>query len=122
MKQTDPTVRCDVDQILKNQKSWSEKPTSVDMEQVKELLELMRGMKMRGVVVAVNFILRRIYPYKERAHPGFDVKGDTDGTRERTERLTKEAVLHRSAELFAPNVPFSVPGQPKAFNYTNPPP
>ena len=53
---------------------------------------------------------------------GFDFKGDTDGTRERMERLTKEAVLHRAAELFAPNAPFSVLGQPRAFNCTNPPP
>ena len=41
---------------------------------------------------------------------GFDFKGDTDGTRERTERLTKEAVLHRAAELFTPNMPYSMPG------------
>ena len=50
------------------------------MEQVKELLELMRGMKMNGVVVVVNFIMRRLQPYKERAHPGFDFKGDTNDT------------------------------------------
>ena len=87
-----------------------EKPISANMEQVKELLELIRGMKMSGVVVAVNFILRRIQPYKERAHLGFDFKGDTDGTRERMERLTKEAVLHRAAELFAPNMSYTVPG------------
>jgi len=30
------------------------------MEQVKELLELMRGMKMNRVVVAVNIIMRHI--------------------------------------------------------------
>ena len=30
------------------------------MDQVKELLELMRGMKVNGVVVAVSFIVRRI--------------------------------------------------------------
>ena len=30
------------------------------MEQVKELLEIIRGMKMSRVVVAVNFILRHI--------------------------------------------------------------
>jgi len=30
------------------------------MEQVKELLELIRGMKMSEVVVVVNFILRRV--------------------------------------------------------------
>ena len=64
------------------------------MEQVKELLVLMRGMKMSGVVVALNFIMRRVLPCNERAHPGFDFKGDTDGTQERTERLTKKAMLH----------------------------
>ena len=60
MKQSHPTIRCDVDQVPENQRSWSEKPTSADMEQVKELLELMRGMKMNGVVVVVNFIMRRV--------------------------------------------------------------
>ena len=77
---------------------------------MKELLELMRGMKMSGVVVAVNFVLHHVQPCKERAHTGFDFKGDTDGTRERTENLAKEAVLHWAAELFAPNVMFSVLG------------
>ena len=50
------------------------------MEQVKDLLELIRGMKMNGVVVAVRFIVRRVQPCKERDHLGFDFKGDTDGT------------------------------------------
>ena len=67
-------------------------------------------MKMNGVVVAVNFIMHCIQPCKERAHLGFDFKGDTDDTQERTERLTKEAMLHRAAELFAQNVPYSVLG------------
>ena len=80
MKQNHPAIRCDVGQILENQRSWSEKPTSANMEQVKELLGLVKGMKMDGVVVAVSFIVRRIQPSKERAHPGFDFKGDTDGT------------------------------------------
>jgi len=62
MKQSHPAIRCDVDQIPENQRSWSEKPTSANMEQVKELLELIRGMKMNGVVVAVNFIMRRVQP------------------------------------------------------------
>ena len=77
---------------------------------MKELLELIRGMKMNGVVVAVSFIVHHVQPCKERAHSVFDFKGDTDGTRERTERLTKEAVLRWAAELFAPNMSFSVPG------------
>ena len=80
MKQTNSAIRCDIDQISENQRSWSEKPTSADMEQVKELLKLMMGMKMSRIVVMVNFILRRIQPCKERAHASFDFKGDTDGT------------------------------------------
>ena len=77
------------------------------MDKVKELLKLMRGVKVNGVVVAVSFIVRRIQPCKERAHPGIDYRGDDDGTRERTERLTKKIVLEQAAELFAPSASFS---------------
>ena len=89
---------------------------------MKELLELMRGMKTSGVVVAVNFILRRVQPCKERAHAGFDFNGDTDGTRERMKNLMKEAVLHQATKLFASNVSYTVLRQPKPFNCTNSPP
>ena len=92
------------------------------MDWVKELLELMRGTKVNRVVVVVSFIVRRIQPCKERAHAGFDFKGDTDGTWEMIERLTKEDVIPQAAQLFAPNRPFSVLGQTRAFNCTNPSP
>ena len=52
----------------------------------------------------------------------FDFKGDTNGTQERMDNLVKEAVLHQATELFAPNVSYTVLGQPKPFNCTNPPP
>ena len=58
----------------------------------------------------------------ERAHTGFDFKGDTDGTRERTKKLSRDDVIRRPTELFALNASFSVQGQTKAFNYMNPPP
>ena len=60
---------------------------------MRELLNLIKGMKMNGGLVAVSFIVRRVQPCKERAHTGFDFKGDTDGARERTERLSKEDVI-----------------------------
>ena len=62
----------------------SEKPSSADMDQVRELLGLINAIKMNGVPVTASFIVRRVQPCKERAHVGFDFKGDTDGTRERT--------------------------------------
>ena len=58
----------------------------------------------------------------ERAHAGFDFKGDTDGTRERTERLSWDDVLEQAVELFAPNASFSMSGHTKPFNCTSPPP
>ena len=122
MKQSHLAIRCDVDHVPENQKSWSEKPTSADMDWVKELLELMRGTKVNRVVVVVSFIVRRIQPCKERAHAGFDFKGDTDDTRERTERLSRDDVLEQATELFSLTTSFSMSGQMRHFKCTNPPP
>ena len=87
-----------------------------------ELLDLIRGMEIRGELVAASFIVRRVQPCKERAHPGFDYRGDDDGTWERTERLTKKNVQERAVELFAPNISFASPKQTRAYNCTYPPP
>ena len=89
---------------------WSERPSSADIEQVRELLGLIKGMKMNDELVASSFIVRRFQPCKERAHTGFDFKGDTDGTRQRSERLSKDDMLERAAWIFAPNALFSVSG------------
>ena len=83
---------------------------------------MIRGMKMSGVVVAVNFILRRVQPCKERAHAGFNFKGDTNGTRERTEMLSRDDVQEWATELFAPFASFNVSGITRHFSYKNPPP
>ena len=122
MKQSHPAIRCDVHHIPESQKSWLEKPNSTDIEQVRELLYLIKGMEINDKLVVASFIVRRVQPYKERAHIGFDFKGDDDGTRERTGRLTRDDVLERAIELFTPNASFSVSRQMRAFNYTNPPP
>ena len=60
MKQSHPAIRCDIDHVLKNQRSWSENPSSADMEQVRELLDLIKGMKINGGPVAASFIVRRV--------------------------------------------------------------
>ena len=72
--------------------------------------------------MAASFIVCRIQPCKERAHPGFDYRGDDDGTQERTEPLTKKNVVEQAAELFTPNISFAWPKQTRAFNCTNLPP
>ena len=115
MKQSHPTICCDVHHI-------PEKPNNADMEQVTELLDLIKGVEIRGELVTTSFVVRHVQPCKERAHLGFDYRGDDDGTQERMEWLMKQIVLEQAAELFAPNAPFSWPRQTRAFNCTNPPP
>ena len=92
MKQIHPAIRCDTNHVLESQRSWSETPSSTNMEQVRELLGLIKGMSTNGRSVAVSFIVCRIQPYKERAHPAFEFKGETDGTRERSEMLSRDVV------------------------------
>ena len=60
MKQSHPAVRCDADHISKSQKSWSKMPSSADMEQVRELLDLIKGVKTNGGLVAASFIVHRV--------------------------------------------------------------
>ena len=51
---------------------------------MRELLGLIKGVKTNGGLVVASFIVRRVQPCKERAHAGYDFKGNTDGTQERT--------------------------------------
>ena len=60
MKQSHPAICCDADHIPESQKSWLERPNSVDMEQVREVLGLIKDVKTNGGLVAVSFIMRRI--------------------------------------------------------------
>ena len=80
------------------------------MEQGKELLGLIKGMKTNGGLVTASFIVRHIQPYKERAHAAFDFKGETDGTQERTEMLSRDVVQEWPVELFAPLASFHLLG------------
>ena len=47
MKQSHPAICCDADHILESQKSLLERPNSADMEQVRELLGLIKGVKTK---------------------------------------------------------------------------
>ena len=87
-----------------------------------ELLDLIKGLELRGELVAASFIVRRIQPCKERAHPGFDFRGDDDGTWESTEWLSKKEVISWATELFSSNTSFIWLKETKSFNCTNPSP
>ena len=97
-------------------------PRNADMDQVKELLDLIWGVNINGGLVVVSFISCRIQPCKERAHPSFEFKGETDGTRERLEMLSRNVCEERAAELFALFASFKMSGYSKPFNCKNLPP
>ena len=59
-KQSHPAVRCNADHISESQRSWLELPSNDDMEQVKELLGLIKSMRTNGGLVAASFIVRRV--------------------------------------------------------------
>ena len=122
IKQSHPAVHCDANHIPESQRSWSEKPSSADIEQVRELLALIKGMRTNDRLVAASFIVHRVQPCKERAHPAFEFKGETDGTRERPEMLSRNVCEGRAAELFAPFSSFNMSGYTRPFNCKNLPP
>ena len=122
IKQSHPAICCNADHISESRRSWSETPNSIDMEQVRVLLALIRGVRTNGGLVAASFIVRRVQPCKERAHPAFEFKEETDGTRERPEMLSRNVCEERAAELFAPFSSFNMSGYRKPFNCKNLPP
>ena len=71
IKQVEPFLRCDVDQVSASNRRWSERPNLNGMEQVRELLTFLNRKKLDGVIVVMNFIFWRIQPCKEMVHPGY---------------------------------------------------
>jgi hypothetical protein len=53
-------IACDVDQIPVSSARWSQRPNVNDMEQVREILQLIDRRRLDGVIVASNFILCRV--------------------------------------------------------------
>ena len=75
MKQSHPAVRCDADHILESQRSWSETLNSADMEQVRELLALIKGVKTNGGLVAASFIYAMCSPIRRGRTQASNLKG-----------------------------------------------
>jgi hypothetical protein len=83
------------------------------MEQVKELLALIKGVRTNSGLVAASFIVCHVQPCKKRAHLAFEFNGETDDTRERSEMLLRNVYEERAAELFAPFSSFNMLGYTK---------
>ena len=74
-----------------------------------------------GVGVAINFVVRRIQPSKERFHPAYEYTGDEDTTWEAPEKINKGNTYIHLLELFSSNTKLSNMGQRLAYSIMNPP-
>ena len=101
---------------------WLERPGANGMEQVKELLALIDRRRVDGVVVVANFTFWRCHPSKERAHPGYEFRGDTDGTREVPELINRDEVMRRIGVLFNLVGRLKINDQQRAFSVGTLPP
>ena len=60
IRNAEPSLSANIDQLAVPSDNWSARPSSADMVQVKELLQILSQIrnKLDGVGVALNFICR----------------------------------------------------------------
>jgi hypothetical protein len=101
---------------------WNLEPSSGDMDQVRELLDIIEAQKMKGVTgasVMFSFFKRRVQPIQQRHRLGFEYTGTADPSRMCTEELSNEAALQRVQRVLL-DVD-AIPYVPKLFSARNSP-
>jgi hypothetical protein len=77
---------------------WNLEPSGGEMDQVKELLDIIEAQKKKGVTgasVMFAFFKRRVQPIQQGHRLGFEYTGPTDPSRMCAEDLSNEAALQR---------------------------
>jgi hypothetical protein len=101
---------------------WNLEPSSGDMDQVRELLDIIEAQKRKGVTgasVMFSFFKRRIQPIQQCHRLGFEYTGPADPSRMCAEELSDEAALQRVQRVLL-DVD-AVPYVPTLFSAQNPP-
>jgi hypothetical protein len=78
-----------------------------DLEDLKGVLELVSDMKKGGVTgatVARTFYRRMIQPIKNRVHPAYEYRGQSDPTREVNHKVSKEEMATRVSQMYSGKV------------------
>lgn len=76
-------------------------------------------MRLDGVVLAINFICRRIQPCKERVILAYEYVRDDDITREVPKKIDKSDTYTCAYKLFTAKTKLSNQGQQRPFSLTN---
>jgi hypothetical protein len=101
---------------------WNLEPSGGEMDQVKELLDVIEAQKKKGVTgasVMFAFYKRRVQPIQQRHRLGFEYTGPADPSRMCAEDLPDEVVLQRVQRVLL-DVD-AVPYVPTLFSARNPP-
>jgi hypothetical protein len=96
---------------------WTLEPVEAEMDQVRELLELISAHKEAGVTgasVMFSFFKRRIQPLQQRHTPGFEYSGNEDPSRMCAEEVEDDAALIRVRRILLDVE--SVPYMPTLFS------
>jgi hypothetical protein len=83
---------------------WDMQLSTHEMDDIKEVLELLRDLKDRGVTggpVARLFYRRLIQPIKDRVHSAYEYWGQSDPTREVNHKVPKEVMMTRVSQIYA---------------------
>ena len=71
-KNWEPSISPEIDQLAVPNANWTARPSGEEMNQVEELLSILRKTNVDGVGVALNFIRHRLQPSKDRVHPAYE--------------------------------------------------
>jgi hypothetical protein len=86
---------------------WDLRLSSREADDLKEVLELVKDLKNRGVIggsVARSFCWRLIQPIKARVHPAYEYWGQSDPTRELNRKVSKEEMVARVSQIYSGKV------------------
>jgi hypothetical protein len=95
--------------------------SSRDTEDFKEVLELVRDLKKRGVTrvsVAMSFCQLLIQPIKDQIHTAYKYWGQLDPTREVNRKVSKEVMEARVSQIYSGKV--NIKKCPKAHSLKRP--
>jgi hypothetical protein len=95
--------------------------SSRDIEDLKEIIELVKDLKSRGETgtsVARSFCQRLIQPIKDRVHPAYEYWGQSDPTCEVSRKVSKEEMAARVSQIYSGKV--KIKKCPKAHSLKRP--
>jgi hypothetical protein len=104
-----------------NISEWDLGLSSRDTEDLKEILELVKDLKKRGVTgasVASSFCRRLIQPIKDRVHPAYEYWGQSNPMREVNCKISKDKMAARVSQIYSGKV--KIKKCPKAHSLKRP--